>query len=278
MRPSAFILLSLMLACGALPAAAEQPHVSNAKLTSRAHSGSLASEWQRVTGPAWIGYAMPAARPGSNSCCWNDRSRGCNLEGGHGNTVIGNGKDAPSRPVKLEGSPEISVLVRVARGEVQKISVFSADCELDAGGLPFIWLTGVGTGESAAFLEASAHKGALVALALQGGKESETSLIRLARESQTGHRRGEALFWLAQRASDKAVGAIDEALQKDPDTDVKKQAVFALSQLPKDEGVPKLIDVARSNRNSAVRKQAFFWLGQCNDPRAFRFLEETLTR
>ncbi len=278
MKPSAFILLSIALACGLLPAEAEQPRVINAKLATRAHSGSLAAEWQRSTGPAWVGYAMPAARPGSNSCCWNDHSRGCSLEGSRVVTSSGNGGNALSTPVKLEGASEIAVLIRVDGGEIQKISVFSTDCELDAGGLPFIWLTGVSAGESAAFLEASAQKGALVALALQGGKEAETALIRLARESQTGHRRGEALFWLAQRASQKAVGAIDEALQNDPDTDVKKQAVFALSQLPKDEGVPKLIEVARSNHNAVVRKQAFFWLGQSNDPRAFRFLEETLTR
>ena len=272
-------VLALTLACGAVPAAAEQPQVINAKLATRAHSGSLASEWQRVTtGPAWVGYAMPAAKPGGNSCCWNDRSRGCSLEGNHGVTISGDSRNAPSRPVKLEGSTEIAILVRVDRGEVQKISVFSSDCGLDAGGLPFVWLTGVGTGESAAFLEASEPKGALVALALQAGKEAEAALIRLARASPSGHKRGEALFWLAQRAGDKAIGAISEAIQDDPDTSVKKQAVFALSQLPKDEGVPKLIAVARSNRNPAVRKQAFFWLGQSGDPRAFRFLEETLTR
>lgn len=146
------------------------------------------------------------------------------------------------------------------------------------GGLPFIWLTGVSAGDSAAFLKDSSPKGALVALALQAGKEAETALIGLARTSETGHQRGEALFWLAQRAGDKAIGAISQAIEDDPDTGVKKQAVFALSQLPKDEGVPKLIEVARSNRNPAVRKQAFFWLGQSNDPRAFRFFEETLAR
>lgn len=277
MKRSMFCVIFLTLAFGALPAAAEQPQVSNAKQTSRTHVGSLASEWQRIKGPAWVGYAMPAAKPGSNSCCWNDHSYGCSLEGSRGVSTIDSAKSTPSRAVKLEGSTEIAVLVRVNGGQAEKISVFSIDCELDAGGLPFVWLTGVGTGESAAFLEASEPKGALVALAMQGGKEAETSLIRLARESQTSHRRGEALFWLAQRASVKAVGAISEAIENDPDTDVKKRAVFALSQLPKDEGVPKLIEVARANRNPAVRKQAFFWLGQSNDPRAFRFLEETLT-
>lgn len=273
-----FATLSLTFACGVAPAGAGQPEVINSKVVTRAHSGSLASEWQRAAGPAWVGYAMPAAKPGSNSCCWNDHSRGCSLEGNHG-VAAGRGDDVTHRHlVKLEGAAEIEILVRVVHGEVDKISVFSIDCELDSGGLPLIWLTGVGVAESAAFLETSAQKGALVGLALQGGKEAETSLIRLARASPSGQKRSEALFWLAQRASEKAVGAISEAIQDDPDTSVKKQAVFALSQLPRDEGVPKLIDVARSNRNPVVRKQAFFWLGQSGDERAFRFLEETLTR
>jgi len=88
--------------------------------------------------------------------------------------------------------------------------------------------------------------------------------------------RGLALFWLAQKAGNKAAGTITEAIESDPDTDVKKRAVFALSQLPKDEGVPLLIQVARSNRNPVVRKQAMFWLGQSNDPRALAFIEEVL--
>jgi HEAT repeat protein len=90
--------------------------------------------------------------------------------------------------------------------------------------------------------------------------------------------RSEALFWLGQRAGAQAVSAIAEAIDRDPDTDVKKKAVFALSQLPKDDGVPKLIDVARTNRNAEVRKQAMFWLGQSNDPRALKFFEEVLLK
>jgi HEAT repeat protein len=90
--------------------------------------------------------------------------------------------------------------------------------------------------------------------------------------------RGDALFWLSQRAGQEAVAAITEAIVNDPETDVKKRAVFALSQLPGDEGVPKLIDVARHNRNPEVRKQAFFWLGQSHDPRALQLFEEILLK
>ena len=78
--------------------------------------------------------------------------------------------------------------------------------------------------------------------------------------------KGNALFWLAQRAGQKAVGTITAAIENDPDTEVKKKAVFALSQLPKDEGVPLLIQQARTNKNPVVRKQAMFWLGQIERP------------
>ena len=90
--------------------------------------------------------------------------------------------------------------------------------------------------------------------------------------------RGQALFWLSQKAGQRAAKAIADAIENDPETEVKKKAVFALSQLPKDEGVPKLIAVARKNRNKEVRKDAMFWLGQSNDPRALAFFEEVLTK
>jgi HEAT repeat protein len=88
--------------------------------------------------------------------------------------------------------------------------------------------------------------------------------------------RGEAIFWLGQKAGTKAAAEITDRIDQDPDTEVKKKAVFALSQLPKDEGVPRLIQVARTNPNPAVRKQAMFWLGQSRDPRAVDFFAEIL--
>ncbi len=74
------------------------------------------------------------------------------------------------------------------------------------------------------------------------------------------------MFWLGQKAGKRATEALTNAIENDPDRQVKKKAVFALSQLPKDEGVPQLIHVAQTNQNAAVRKDAFFWLGQSGDP------------
>ena len=119
-----------------------------------------------------------------------------------------------------------------------------------------------------------------VAFALSVSKETAAleEMIRMAHDNESGHVRGQAIFWLAQKAGKRAVGAIEGAIANDPDTDVKKQAVFALSQLPKDEGVPKLIQVAENNRNPEVRKQAMFWLGQSRDPRALSFFEKVLLK
>ena len=97
-----------------------------------------------------------------------------------------------------------------------------------------------------------------------------------ARDDRRPFVRSQALFWLSQRAGQQAVGAIRNAVDNDPETEVKRKAVFALSQLPKDEGVPLLIDIARNNGNREVKKQAMFWLGQSKDPRAISFFEQVL--
>ena len=90
--------------------------------------------------------------------------------------------------------------------------------------------------------------------------------------------REQALFWLAQQAGQKVSKTITDAIENDPDTDVKKKAVFALSEMPREEGVPLLIDQARKNRNPVVRKEAIFWLGQSEDPRALDFIASILER
>jgi hypothetical protein len=215
--------------------------------------GSLRTVVQAEKGPSWVGYAVD----GRGGECW---------DGGCCRGVV-----------RLEPAGRVAVLYRVVEGKVEKVRVTSVDCEIDAGGLKVLWLNGVKGEESVRWLgEMAELRGAVPALGMhRGGGEVET-LAGLARKHAVSRVRGDALFWLAQRAGEKAVGTITEAIDQDPDTDVKKRAVFALSQLPKDESVRLLIQVARSNRNPVVRKQAFFWLGQSREPAALDFLEEIL--
>ena len=103
-------------------------------------------------------------------------------------------------------------------------------------------------------------------------------LIDLARHDASSRVRGQALFWVAQKAGERAVGTLTGTVDDDPDVEVRKRAVFAISQLPRDEGVPKLIALAGTHRDREVRKQAMFWLGQTGDPRALTFFEQVLGR
>ena len=102
-------------------------------------------------------------------------------------------------------------------------------------------------------------------------------VVRIARDDKSTRVRSQALFWLAQKATRQiSEQAIRNAIDHDPETEVKKKALFALTQIHNGDGVPLLIEVAKSNHNDAVRKQAMFWLGQSKDPRAVKFFEDVL--
>ena len=108
------------------------------------------------------------------------------------------------------------------------------------------------------------------------GDAGVDTLLELGKRDPSAKVRGQALFWLGQKAGQRAVAALEDAAADDPDREVRKKAVFAISQLPKDEGVPKLIALARTHRDREVRKQAMFWLGQSGDERALAFFAEVL--
>jgi HEAT repeats len=264
--------LATACALATATAFAQTPTLVNGTLESRAAAQPVEQEItaiiSRASGPAWVGYAVPVNSRDREAGCWAS-------DGISGRTRVG--------PLKLEGSEAFFILYRIAERGVQQIRVASPECPLDTGGLTLHWLTDVRPADSIAWLTTLATgdasrrlaNTATMAIALHGDSLATERLIALARDGRTGDLRGTALFWVAQRAGDKAAGSITQALE-DPETEVRKKAVFALSQLPKDEGVPKLIEVARNHRDAAVRRQAMFWLGQSHDPRALAFFEQVL--
>jgi hypothetical protein len=274
------------------------PRLVNARVETRSAAGGLEPAFRSAVaatrGPAWIGYAVPTDGH-HQMCCGDSRESvglgcsGCRLEGHGAFTVRGDHDRSWGGTLSLEGVETIVVLFRAEQGRLDRIRSYSAGCALDGGGLPVVWLTNVRPAESVGLLRSLAGSGAsedkpgrrveeaaLAALAFHADPSALDALISLGRREVSGHVRGQALFWLAQRAGSKVAAVITRAIEDDPETEVKKRAVFALSQLPHDEGVPLLIDTARKNRNPAVRKQAMFWLGQSNDPRALDFFAEVL--
>jgi hypothetical protein len=299
MRTTFALFVSTSCVAAAVAATTDAPpRLVNARLETRPAGAGLEPVFRAAVAaaraPAWIGYAVPAEGR-HQMCCWDSvdavgsECPGCRLEGKGGFTVRGGGEKGGSGPISLEGDEILVVLFRAESGQLERLRTFSAGCALDAGGLPFVWLAGVRPAESVKLLRSLVSSGlsggklgkrvdepALAALAFHAEPSALEALIGLARQDASAHVRGQALFWLAQRAGSKVAAVITRAIDDDPETEVKKRAVFALSQLPRDEGVPLLIDTARRNRNPAVRKQAMFWLGQSNDPRALTFFEEVL--
>ncbi len=263
----------------AQPAGATPPPVVRGTATTRTAAAGPAEAIRAAgsrAGVVWVGYAVPAAWPAADHDGDGDWWA-CRVEPDMGPRSA---RPSPGgATLALEPAREAMVLVRLVDTAPERVRLVPRGCTLDLGDRTLVWLTGVSPADSVAYLSglaAAASRrtadGALAAVARHTHPSALDWLISAARTAEPPHLRGQALFWLAQRAGDRAVGVIDEAVRRDPDTAVKRRAVFALSQLPADQGVPRLIALAREHSNPAVRKQAFFWLGQSRDPRALTFL------
>ena len=83
----------------------------------------------------------------------NGRLATCGLE--PSTTTTRRPADQPAQmqnPVRLEGPDTLVVLYRIEEKAVQRIRIFSPDCELDAGGRTIQWLEGVTGADSVKLL------------------------------------------------------------------------------------------------------------------------------
>ena len=118
--------------------------------------------------PGWIGYAVPVVERRRAAVLqrrrtWITRRRrrsrtagwhGCGLGADHGDRTRQHGRPAGDR---LRSGParrarQVVVLYRVEEKAVQRIRIFSPDCELDAGGRTIQWLDGVNGADSVTLL------------------------------------------------------------------------------------------------------------------------------
>ena len=130
----------------------------------------------------------------------------CRLEQTSTGTTVSPRTGAPAGAVKLEGSERVAVLYRIADRRVDRIRVFSEDCELDAGGRAVHWLDNVRPADSVALLESFTAAdagdrsrivdGAVSAIALHGDPSADASLERLIATSQPESLRKKVTFWL----------------------------------------------------------------------------------
>jgi HEAT repeat protein len=264
-------------------AAAPPATLRNAKVTTQAVlPGGLSSEISRAAASAesvWIGYNQPVVPGKHRMCCFGEfHGRmsdanlccgGCALERDSSFTI----GDGEGRSVPLEGPATFVVLLRAERGRIGRIRAVDDECALDAGGLPFVWLSGVQPEESVSLLASIAQKvegepreedaagSALAAIAFTGHPAADGVLERLVERGKPRELRKKAAFWIGNSRGRRGFEILQAHLA-DPDSDFRKHLTFAFSQSPVPEAVDVLIGMAKRDPDGQVRGQALFWLAQ----------------
>lgn len=276
----------------AVPAAAQQPRVINGRVAPEAGGAALDRTFRAIvaaqTDPAWIGYAVPVVSGDRTMCCsgegtWisdgvvfsSGRLSPCGLDGTDRGVRAGSGRSAPSQPqapIRLEGPDTLLVLYRVEQKAVQKIRVFSPDCELDAGGRTIHWLQDIKGSDSVAllttFVAREPERGsrltdqAITAIALHRDPGADAALERLAAVPEPDFVRKKAVFWLGQARGRRGFEVVVKVARGDGSDEVRKSAVFAISQSREPEGTETLIQFAKQDSSAKIRAEAIFWLSQ----------------
>jgi hypothetical protein len=266
------IALGLSLLLLAVPAGEPPAGLRHARLSSHAVAGGLAATFNglaREAGPAWIGYAVPVMGR-HQMCCFRstddvDRTAGgCRLEN-EGSYTINGGEDAPS----WEDAPDFVVLFRVEGGAVDRIRMLSRGCGIDASGLPFHWITGVGGAESLALLESLVGSGArssthpaIAAIAMHADPGADAALERLVAPTQPIDVRKQAAFWMGNSRGRRGYETLRRLVAEDASPALREHAIFALSQSEVPEALDTMIAIGRRDADAHVRGQALFWLAQ----------------
>ena len=229
-------------------------------------------------GDAWVAWTVPGAR--GSVCCGSSASccSTCSLDGSS-SFRTSDRNQAPAG--RLEPDEKLVVLARIRDRKAHKVRVFGSDCPVDAGGATIHVLENVREEESLDWLAAEVSSRndrdhLLAVLSMHSHPSVVPRLIAFARNDASKSVRRSALFWLGQRAGEKAAAELRHAVDNDPEDDVREHAVFAISQLPADRAVPILIDLVNNHESARVRKKAMFWLAQTDDPRALDAIEAIL--
>jgi len=260
--------------------AAEVPRVENAKLETRTVGASLDAAFREIANGAekavWVGYSVDQVAGNREACCnnnWNDGNCGtCRLEKENGGTTSTTHADGN---VKLESGRQLVVLYRLEAKQVMKIRVASNDCTLDAGGLPFFWLTGVKPTDSIALLTTYVRNsdfddhgdrrpgnGALTAISLHADASADRALESFVTPEQREGLRRQAAFWMGAARGKAGLTVLQHMAKTDPSSDVRAHVAFALSVSDEAGALDGMIRMAHDDTSSHVRGQALFWLAQ----------------
>jgi hypothetical protein len=269
-------LVAIVICASTFALLAQQPKVSNTHFTVEPIGGTLTATVDRFrnsTEQLWLGYEVQALPQSHLSTCsnWSDSSSmddGCcgeyRLE--ETNYSMNRGDHAPA-------VQNIYVLLRLDHDQLIRIRPVMAGCRLDAGGVPFTWLTGVTPEESISFLaqlatQASASNrsqvidGALLSISYHATSEATSALTGIASSTAPMHIREQAAFWLGVQRGHEGFLALQELEKKTTDPALREKLPFDFSQNSDPGAEDELLRMAKSDAATKVREQALFWLAQ----------------
>ncbi|HXJ92921.1 MAG TPA: HEAT repeat domain-containing protein [Terriglobia bacterium] len=282
-------------------AAAQAPQIAGANLQQRSAAGGLESTFRSIVASqataAWIGYAVPMLAGDHEVCCsdsWNDGNSGsycgeCRLEAGEGMNM-----NSSPHQADLEGSQALLVFFRVENHAVEKVRVFSEDCQVNAGGRTVYWLTSVPAAESVAMLASlvagsgsglvnaddrdHVSDGAVLAIALHADPSAERALDGFVAPGQPEKLRERSAFWLGSARGRSGFETLHRLAREDRDDSFREKLMFDLSISKQPAAVDALIESARNDSSSKVRGQALFWLSQKAGKKAASAITEAIEK
>jgi len=266
------LAIALALSVSAIAISAQQPRVSETQFNTEPVGAGLSAtvtRFQHSNQQLWIGYEVPSLpRHNSSSCSDSNGSNddGCcseyRLEGSRDSVADASQKAEPGRTY---------VLLRVDQGAITKVRSANAGCRLNAGGVPFTWLTGVQPDDSVHYLAQLATQpsnqnrvteGALAALAMHATPAATTELTSLATSSSTPRLREKAAFWLGAERGHDGLLALQKLVKTEQDPKLREKLAFDISINKDPAATDELLALAKNDTNPGVRSQAIFWLGQ----------------
>jgi len=271
---------ALLLAAGS---AAAQGRFTNARTETRPAAQGVEREVRAIAArgsAGWVGYRVPMIAGPRQMCCFDTISDGnaccgmCRLESGGGVSMTTGDVTQRGSRITLEPPTEFLVLARVERGAVERVRTFTPDCDVDAGGMPVVWLSDVKPDDSIAWLTTlvtagdvggdrqKVAKSAMHAIAMHDAPAADRALESFVASSRPEWLREDTAFWLGNARGASGARILARMISDDPSDKVREKVTFGLSQSHEPAALATLIATAKNDRSTKVRGQALFWLAQ----------------
>jgi hypothetical protein len=270
------LFLALVLSASAIAISAQQPKVVNTQFNTEAATSGLSAtvtRFQRSNQQLWIGYEVPALPRTNFSSCSDSAGASQAEDGCCGEYQLEDTRDSMTTNDQKSSPSDMYVLLRLDHGAITKVRPANAGCRLNAGGVPFTWLTGVQPNDSVAFLGKLAAQpadnqskrlteDALATLAMHATPAATDTLTSLASPSNPSLLREKAGFWLGAKRGHEGYLALQQLVTKEQDPKLREKLAFDFSINSDPAAVDEILKMAHSDSDPQVRGQAIFWLAQ----------------